>query len=53
MNIQIPRLTLGFHFLGKYGCSHVLLEKKINDPEICYFLIVLCDQCAPLDFEYS
>ena len=50
-NIQIPRLTLGFQFLGKYGCNHILLEKKINEPEICHFLIVLYDQCAPLKFE--
>ena len=27
-NIQIPRLTLGFHFLGKYGCTYAMLEKK-------------------------
>ena len=26
-NIQIPRLTLGFHFLGKYGCTYAMLEK--------------------------
>ena len=29
-NIQIPRLTLGFHFLGKYGCTYAMLEKKIT-----------------------
>ena len=51
-NIQIPRLTLGFHFLGKHGCTHAMLETKNNDPDICHFLIVLHDQCAPLDFEY-
>ena len=50
--IQIPRLTLGFHFLEKYGCTYAMLEKKINDPDICHFLIVLHDQCALLDFEY-
>ena len=42
-NMQIPRLMLGFQFLRKYGCNHVLLKKKINDPEICHFLIVLYD----------
>ena len=51
-NIQIPRLMLGFHFLGKYGCTYAMLEKKKYDPDICHFLIVLHDQYALLDFEY-
>ena len=51
-NIQIPRLTLGFHFLGKHGCTYAMLETKYYDPDICHSLIVLHDQCAPLDFEY-
>ena len=52
-NIQMPRLTLGVHSLGKYGCTHAaMLETKNYDPDICHFLIVLHDQCAPLDFEY-
>ena len=51
-NIQIPRLTLGFDFWGKYGCTHAMLETKNYESDIYYFLIVLHDQCAPLDFEY-
>ena len=51
-NIQIPLLTLGFHFFGKYGCTHAMFEIRINDPDIHYFLIAIHDQCAPLDFEY-
>ena len=35
------------------GSNHALLEAKINDPEICHFLIVLHDQCASLDYDYS
>ena len=27
--------------------------RENSDPEICHFLIVLYDQCAPLEFEYS
>ena len=51
-NIQIPRLMLGFHFFGKYGCTYAMLEEKFYDPDICHFLIVLHNQCAHLDFEY-
>ena len=50
--IQIPRLTLGFHFLEKNRCTHAMLQTKIYDPDICNFLIVLHEQCN-LDFEYS
>ena len=46
--IQIPRLTLGFHFLGKNGCTFAILQTKIYDPDICHFLIVLNDQCMIL-----
>ena len=35
------------------GAAMFCLRKKNNDPEICHFLIVLYDQCAPLEFEYS
>ena len=52
-NIQIPRLTLGFHFGGKFVCNHAVHDIKINDPEICHFLNVLHDQCVPLDFGYT
>ena len=38
--IEILQLTLGFHFLGKYGCTYVMLETKIYDPDIYHFLIV-------------
>ena len=30
-----------------------MLATKIYDPDVCHFLIVLHDQCALLDFEYS
>ena len=49
--IQIPWLTLGFHFLGKNGSTYAMFEKKY-DPDICHFFIVLHDQCARLYFEY-
>ena len=34
-------------------CDHALHDIKINDPEICHFLVALRDQCAPFDFGYS
>ena len=30
----------------------MFLFRKKNDSEICHFLIVLYDKCAPLEFEY-
>ena len=33
---QIQRLTLGFHFLKKNGCTHAMLQTKIYDPDICH-----------------
>ena len=50
--IQIPRLTLGFHFLEKRMGANMLCFRKKYDPDICHFLIVLHDQCN-FDFEYS
>ena len=39
--IQIPRLTLCFHFFGKkIGCTHAMLQTKNYDPDICHILIV-------------
>ena len=49
---QIPRSTLGFHFLDTRMGAHMLCFRKKYDPDICHFLIVLHDQCN-LDFEYS
>ena len=49
---QIPRLTSGFHCLGKRMGAHMLCFRKKYAPDICHFLIVLHDQCN-LDFEYS
>ena len=48
---QIPRLTLGFHFLEKKMVTHCF-RQKFTILIFCLFLIVLHNQCN-LDFEYS
>ena len=39
-------------FLENIGAAMFCLRKN-NDPEIRHFLVVLYDQCDPLEFEYS